>query len=69
MGVTHANEVYQKKLQKAPTSAVISCTKIVKRGQWKENQKHKVKDDVCHYRFPKSPILGQIHNLQMKHFV
>ena len=29
-GVTHANKVYKKKLEKAPTSVVVSYTEMVK---------------------------------------
>ena len=45
MGVTHANKVYKKKLQKAPTSVVVSYTNMEKRSQCKGG-KHQVKDNV-----------------------
>ena len=55
MGVTHANEVHKKKLQNAPTSIILSYTKMVKRGQCK-GKKHKVKDNVHHYPNHKVPF-------------
>ena len=59
MGVTNTNKVYKKKLPKAPTSAVVSYTKMAKRCQCKGKQKHKVKVNVRHYLDYKSPILGK----------
>ena len=59
MGVTHANKVYKKKLQKAPTSVVVSNGKMVKWDQCKGKQKHEVKDNVRHYPNHKSPIHGR----------
>ena len=58
-GVTHANEVYEKKLQKAPTSAVVSYTEMVKWCQCTGKQKHKVKHNVRHYPNHKSPTDGR----------
>ena len=55
MGATHVNKVYKKKFQKPPTSVVVSYTKMVKRCQWKGNQKQKVNDNVRHYPNHKSP--------------
>ena len=57
MGVT--NKIYKKKLQKVPTSVVVSYTEMVKRGRFKGKQKHKVKDNVRHYPNHKSPTLGK----------
>ena len=40
MGVTNTNEFYKKKFQKAPTSVVVSYTKMLKKCQCKGKQKH-----------------------------
>ena len=61
MGATHANKVYKKKLQKPPTSVLVSYTKMVKRCQCKGKQRQKVKDNVHHYPNLKSPTSGRDH--------
>ena len=57
MGVTHANKVYEKKLENPPTSVVVSYTKMVKRC--KGRQKQRVKDNVRYYPNQKSPTCGR----------
>ena len=41
MGATHVNKVYKKKIQKPPTSVIVSYTKMAKRCQCKGKQKNK----------------------------